>query len=474
MALDDFIVPNENPGALVHADAARETGGLQRVAEAPFAAPLGEMGVHDPGGEAEAEGGLGGALDFAVAGDHRRGAGHRARARAVDVHSGFDAGDDVGARPTSVEAREDAALVAAGHPDASRPFEEGLKVRAVGVGGRVLRPDDDVLRAVLAEEVGGAFAARLGLGTCEGEDNDEFSGAALGDEAVGEFGRGTTASGEEEAARGEEKGGESGHARLGYRDTMSVVVLLALFFVTSLGPPPFTFDASGLKAFDSSLSATAITEPAAQGALGGTLTSLAARYPAGGLAREVRRIVIVRDLAYDGVGMGALTYDTLGTTFLSVGDSAYSYRADQLAVSLHHEVMHTLLVRRAKLFPRAEWKACNARGFRYRHEAATTNGGLDAMNTGDFSEVPNAALNARGLLHPYAASCIEEDVASMAGELLALPLDAKGNARDAGVWAIIWRSPRLARKAAILRTFYRRVFPGIRFPALPARVQASL
>ncbi len=196
-------------------------------------------------------------------------------------------------------------------------------------------------------------------------------------------------------------------------------------------------------------------DPAVRAVCREALENAMVRYPVEDLARELSDVVVVRKLGHEGVAVEGLAYVRDREVALSSFPvTAYPDRASGAAFlgrAFHHELAHLLMARHPSLFPTAEWREANAPDFRYARN------GWDAIVRGATSDF-DPDLNAQGLLHPYAASCIEEDVASMAEELLVPDEGARGRA----LRRALVRSPRLRRKAALLRAFYLRVFPVMR------------
>ena len=235
-----------------------------------------------------------------------------------------------------------------------------------------------------------------------------------------------------------------------------------LLFLLGTRPAPtgiVTCDVADLRRLDARLSVTAISGEEDRRAYLAFFERLATRYPATAFAREIRRVTLVRDLKFEEVGVGGLSYAGARRVVLSVGHGAETYPLAYLARSFHHEVAHALLDNHGRDLSRRDWEAAHAPSFKYGDSD-----GWGAIDAGNTSTARDPGLAALGVLSPYAASCYEEDVSSMAEELLTV-LPPK---EDAARRAFVAAAPRLRRKFDLLAGFYRGLFGPLSLPGFVA------
>jgi hypothetical protein len=168
-----------------------------------------------------------------------------------------------------------------------------------------------------------------------------------------------------------------------------------------------------------------------------------ARYPAGLLASNVRRVVVVRRLFFSGIrAAGTNSQDTV---FVACDGESSEFVVE----TLHHEVSSILLRNHRERFPQDEWTAQNPAGFRYRDS------GVAAIRERRDSLEYDAALHEEGFLHQYAQASLEDDFNSICEKLLS------GEER---FLAIAARRERIAAKARLARRFLVAIEPGFESP----------
>lgn len=180
-----------------------------------------------------------------------------------------------------------------------------------------------------------------------------------------------------------------------------------------------------------------------------------AYYPARLVRRYVSRIYIVDRLYLSGLDIGGTR--SSHRIYLAAG-SATLEGGHSLARRLHAEMSSILFQAHPGLLDQRAWHRANPRGFRYMGS------GVEAVRRGRTSLGARADLLARGFLHTYAMSSLENDFNAIASALFL---------NEANLSAYAATSPRLRRKVEITRRFYRRVDPWFvqRFP--PTRRLAS-
>ena len=173
------------------------------------------------------------------------------------------------------------------------------------------------------------------------------------------------------------------------------------------------------------------------------------RYPPGMITRHLRFVYTTRRLFQDGEELlGVYVYIPPGIC-LAMGAPAESFNPRELRSTFHHEFAHAIYTQRPG-FPRKEWDAQNERGYEY---------GSWPQNEARDEFALSDALARAGFVNAYAASDHAEDFAEVAERVM-------GN--DADFWRACRKYPRLAAKARLVETFYRRIHPGFRVAHGPA------
>lgn len=184
-------------------------------------------------------------------------------------------------------------------------------------------------------------------------------------------------------------------------------------------------------------------DPAKEASARATAAKAIAKYPRSILVSNLRRIVLLSYLEFDGESMGGLSfYDSI-----YIVDPGRDSAADHLQFverAIHHEVAHILAVNYRNRFESASWMARNPPGFAYQGD------GHLALHTGRASTDYDEALLAQGFLTEYSTSSLEEDFCMIAEGLF-----AGGRV----FWEAVDRNPRTLEKVWLAIKFYRRLSP---------------
>ena len=214
--------------------------------------------------------------------------------------------------------------------------------------------------------------------------------------------------------------------------------------------PEICFDLPRAQAQNDGATMTAESDPARQAEARAALLKAFARYPAGFLAKNVRTVYVVRTMAEaDGAEYGGTPGDDGASVLITDGDDQ-SVDAPWTEDVFHHETAHVLLDHNRRAFSKRDWRDAAAPEFRYAHPR---DGGYWAIRDEDSDDTFRPELNAQGLLNSYGASCLDEDWAVYAQNVL----DPSPEFTD-----IVRRYPRVAQRAALVEAFYERVVPGWR------------
>ena len=223
----------------------------------------------------------------------------------------------------------------------------------------------------------------------------------------------------------------------------------ALLGQASAAPlPEISFDLPRAQGQNEGSTMVAETDPDRQARVRTALAHAFARYPAGFLATNVRTVYVVRSMADDdGAEYGGTPGDDGASVLLTDGDES-GVDAKWTEDVFHHETAHVLKGRFGKAFSRRDWNDAAAPEFRYAHGR---DGAYWAIRDGEDDDAFVPALNAQGLLNAYGASCLDEDWAVYAMNVV----DPSPEFAD-----VVRRYPRVARRAALVEAFYERVVPG--------------
>lgn len=181
-----------------------------------------------------------------------------------------------------------------------------------------------------------------------------------------------------------------------------------------------------------------------------------AYYPRGLARRYVSRIYIVDRLYLSGMNIGGTR--SADRIYLAAG-SASLEGGHSLARRLHAEMSSILLQANSSLLNRRGWRAANPRGFRY------VGSGTEAVRRGRTDLGARSDLLAKGFLHTYAMSSMENDFNAIASALFVSETRLTNYAAT---------SSRLRRKVEITKRFYRLIHPFFvqRFPRTTTRLAA--
>ena len=172
-------------------------------------------------------------------------------------------------------------------------------------------------------------------------------------------------------------------------------------------------------------------------------------YPAGLVRRYVRRIYVMDRLYLSGMGIGGTR--SLDRIYLAAG-TATRHGGHSLARRLHAELSSILMMAHPSFLDEPAWRRANPPTFRY------VGSGVTAVRQGRTSLEARSDLLARGFLHTYAMSSLENDFNAVASALFTSEQTLAVYART---------SPRLRKKVELTKRFYRLVHPWFakRFPA---------
>lgn len=226
---------------------------------------------------------------------------------------------------------------------------------------------------------------------------------------------------------------------------MSALFLLAAFVCGSPSGPEISFDLKRTEKVNAGSMMRAEKSDPTEVVL--ALNRAFARYPSAFLRHEVKTVYIVSSMkSEEGVEYGGTVGDDGKSVILAVEEVT----PDWVESVFHHETAHLLMEHHSGDFSRAKWGRAAAPTFRYDHES---DGGYGALKSGNADDLPNAKLNAQGVLNTYGASCFDEDVATFASGVV-------GQTRDFA--ALVKSYPRIAERAALLKDWYEKICPGVK------------
>ena len=177
------------------------------------------------------------------------------------------------------------------------------------------------------------------------------------------------------------------------------------------------------------------------------------RYPTSLLKNNLGAVFVVKDLHFSGI-TAAGTYGA-DRVFLANGGQDNGYTSAWIRQTFHSEFSSVLLWRHPEMFDDAAWNACNSPGFRY------SSNGVQAVKNGQASMSTGLSWWMRGFIDRYAMSSREEDFNSLVEYLFTHPASER---------LPLQLSPILARKAALVQKFYRKLGMNIDPPTiLPTR-----
>lgn len=167
------------------------------------------------------------------------------------------------------------------------------------------------------------------------------------------------------------------------------------------------------------------------------------RYDRDFLTAHVARVYIYDSLRFMNTPYGGTT-DADNKWLYIHADWLGDTGAHGHAMGLHHELSSLVLNLHTAQFPDAEWRASNDQHFGYAMEDAF----YQKLLSGRTGTEGDPALYAAGFLCPYGQLALEEDFNTYAQYLIAKPRTLAQLERT---------YPVAARKAALLRAFYRSV-----------------
>lgn len=232
------------------------------------------------------------------------------------------------------------------------------------------------------------------------------------------------------------------------------VPLLPLLTATLLGQasvaplPEICFDLPRAQRQNDGATMTAESDPARQNQARQALRHAFKRYPAGFLAQAVTTVYVVRSMADDdGAEYGGTPGDDGHSVLITDGDDE-GVDSKWTEDVFHHETAHVLLDHNDRALSKRAWREAAAPEFRYAH---ARDGSYWAIRDGEDDDTFLPELNEQGLLTAYGASCFDEDWAVYAMNVL----DPSPEFSE-----IVRRYPRVARRAALVESFYEKVVPG--------------
>lgn len=132
------------------------------------------------------------------------------------------------------------------------------------------------------------------------------------------------------------------------------------------------------------------------------LETALAKYPAALIAKNIKSIVLAKEIVFYGVGYGGT--NSLKSVYICNAGKAGGYSDLFIIDSFHHEFSSILL--RNYTFPNQKWLACNLKGFSYN---PSDHGGRKAIEEGTASLEGSDRLYRKGFLSQYSMSELEED-----------------------------------------------------------------
>lgn len=145
-----------------------------------------------------------------------------------------------------------------------------------------------------------------------------------------------------------------------------------------------------------------------------------AKYPETVLKNNLRAIYVLKSITFYGQPFGGTNSNDV--LYIANKGKQSAYSDDYIEQTIHHEFSSILLRNFPDYFQKEKWLSYNKVGY--------GDGGVAALKSGSSSQVLDTALHARGFLHQYANSDMENDFNSFA-ENIFLPEMEFYNVADA-------------------------------------------
>ncbi|GEM_PF-2041825 len=171
------------------------------------------------------------------------------------------------------------------------------------------------------------------------------------------------------------------------------------------------------------------------------VTKALQKYPLAILEENLKRVYILSELEFFGAKAGGT--NSLEVLYLTKRSIQEGYTAEWVESAFHHE-FSSILLRNFGNEIKLEWPKNLDKSFSYG------TGGVNAIHANKASKVWDDKLNARGFLHQYATSSMEEDFNSFLDFLFS---------GDPKFWRRVERYPKLKAKCDLVIEFYYQLNP---------------
>lgn len=162
------------------------------------------------------------------------------------------------------------------------------------------------------------------------------------------------------------------------------------------------------------------------------------KYPKSVLTKNLSEVYVFKELNFYGVNFGATYYED--KIFIANDGKKNGYSDFYIEKGFHHEFSSILYQNYKSLFDESSW----VKNTEMKYET----GGVNALKSGTASQELDSTLNAKGFLHQYACSSMENDINAFA-ENIFLP---KKN-----FWKRTEKTTLLKNKRNILIKFYHQI-----------------
>ena len=160
-------------------------------------------------------------------------------------------------------------------------------------------------------------------------------------------------------------------------------------------------------------------------------------YPPAVLKAYLKKVYVVGRLQYHGVSTAGTR--SANSVYLVVNDR---YSTELAEKNLHAEFSSILFMKCPQHLDETAWRSVNPPGFSYKGS------GVQAVKSGQASNVFNDSLHQLSFLNEYAQASLEEDFNSYAGRLLV---------GDKAIWKTIERFPKVKAKADLTMAVYKKL-----------------
>jgi hypothetical protein len=171
------------------------------------------------------------------------------------------------------------------------------------------------------------------------------------------------------------------------------------------------------------------------------------KYPPGLISKNLKKIYVLKNLEFYGVGYGGTYSDDI--IYLANSGKQDGYTDDFIERGFHEEFSSVLLQNYSGYFDKVQWNEINGPEFKY----GCVNG-YEAIESGNASEKFEEKYNEMGFLDQYATSTMENDLNAYAKNIFC-PRE--------NFWDLVQKYRKLDAKLRIVIDFYAKIDPMFNF-----------